>query len=164
MSKTQTPAAVSSPPVNRLRTGLSLPCLHALAVAACVFSSGCAAPLPKSAGAFTRLAPNLFLWTDTCNVYVVRDGDSALLIDLGDGTILDRLEEIGVREVEWVLFTHHHREQCQGAARLKARCTKFAAPAAERDLFEQPAEFRKMNVALEDQFTIHGIQLCSTPG
>lgn len=28
--------------------------------------------------------PNLFTWTDTCNVHVIRDGDAALLIDLGD--------------------------------------------------------------------------------
>ena len=27
--------------------------------------------------------PNLFVWTDTCNVYVWRDGTAALLIDLG---------------------------------------------------------------------------------
>jgi glyoxylase-like metal-dependent hydrolase (beta-lactamase superfamily II) len=65
-----------------------------------------------------ELTPDLFVWTDTCNVYVLRDGDAALLIDLGDGSVLDRLEDIGVKRVEWVLFTHHHREQCQGAPRL----------------------------------------------
>ena len=63
----------------------------------------------------TRIAPDIFLWSDTCNVFVVRDGDAALLIDLGDGSVLDALSEIGVRRVEWVLFTHHHREQCQGS-------------------------------------------------
>ncbi|MGH7946762.1 MAG: hypothetical protein ACREF9_17430, partial [Opitutaceae bacterium] len=31
--------------------------------------------------------PDLFVWTDTCNVYVLRDGDAALLIDLGDGSV-----------------------------------------------------------------------------
>ncbi|MEY4199356.1 MAG: hypothetical protein RLZZ265_1096, partial [Verrucomicrobiota bacterium] len=39
--------------------------------------------------------PNLFTWTDTCNVHVIRDGDAALLIDLGDGSVLDHLAEIG---------------------------------------------------------------------
>src|SRR5213593_3097280 len=57
--------------------------------------------------------PQLFAWSDTCNVYVLRDGDAALLIDLGDGSVLEHLGEIGVKRVEWVLFTHHHREQCQ---------------------------------------------------
>ena len=76
-----------------------------------------------SAGRFepvgSGLAPDWLVWTDTCNVYVLRDGDAALLIDLGDGSVLDHLGDIGVKRVEWILFTHHHREQCQGAARLK---------------------------------------------
>ena len=48
------------------------------------------------------------------------------------------LGEIGVRRVEWVLFTHHHREQCQGAARLAAWKPQIAAPEIERALFEEP--------------------------
>jgi hypothetical protein len=32
-----------------------------------------------------RNIPDLFVWTDSCNVYVLRDGEVALLIDLGDG-------------------------------------------------------------------------------
>jgi len=90
------------------------------------------------------LCPDLFVWTDTCNVYVLRDGDAALLIDLGDGSVLDRLPDIGVKRVEWVLFTHHHREQCQGAPRLAGRGVKIAAPEAERARVERPASFRKM--------------------
>ena len=58
--------------------------------------------------------PHLYRWTDTCNVYVLKDGKSAILIDLGDGTVLSHLGEIGVTKVDWVLLTHHHREQCQG--------------------------------------------------
>ena len=86
--------------------------------------------------------PNLFTWTDTCNVHIVRDGDAALLIDLGDGSVLDHLAEIGVKRVEWILFTHHHREQCQGAPKLQGRGVKLAAPEAERALFENPMSFR----------------------
>jgi hypothetical protein len=44
-----------------------------------------------------KALPNLFVWTDTCNVYVLRDGNAALLMDLGDGSVLDHLPEIGVR-------------------------------------------------------------------
>src|SRR5687767_11849711 len=99
---------------------------------------------------FTQLAPDLFHWTDTCNVYVLRDGDAALLIDLGDGSVLDQLGEIGVRRVEWVLFTHHHREQCQGAAKLRGSGAKSATNEAERAFFERPLSFRKMRPALTD--------------
>src|SRR5512137_1010362 len=88
-----------------------------------------------------KTIPDLFVWTDTCNVYVLRDGDAALLIDLGDGQVLDHLKEIGVKRVEWVLFTHHHREQCQGASRLKGSGAKVAGPEAERALFERPMDF-----------------------
>src|SRR5687767_1484386 len=107
--------------------------------------------LPESfAGEFVqpyaKNYPNFFTWTDTCNVYVFRDGDAALLIDLGDGSVLDHLSLIGVKHVEWVLFTHHHREQCQGAPKLAEWKAKIGAPEAERALFEQPARFRKMQV------------------
>ena len=142
--------------------------MRSLRLALLLLLSGCAsAPAPASVGGFRRPDPanhpDLYLWTDTCNVYVVRDGDSALLIDLGDGSVLDHLSELGVKQVDWVLFTHHHREQCQGAPRLKGSNAKVGAPAAERDLFEQPAKYRKMNVRLSDAFTIHGTSFVRPP-
>jgi glyoxylase-like metal-dependent hydrolase (beta-lactamase superfamily II) len=132
---------------------------------------GCATPPPLPASTppagFRRPDPgnhpDLYVWTDTCNVYVVKDGDAALLIDLGDGSVLEHLGEIGVKQVEWVLFTHHHREQCQGAPKLDVKRTKVAGPAAERDLFENPAKYRKMNVKLSDAFTIHGASYVRPP-
>ena len=97
---------------------------------------------------FTEIAPDVFRWTDTCNVWVIRDGAAAILIDLGDASVLDALPQIGVTSVEWVLFTHHHREQCQGFPKLAGhsacRGVKIAAPAAERDLFEKPLAFRQL--------------------
>ncbi len=113
-----------------------------------------------------RGRPDLFVWTDTCHVYVLRDGDAALLIDLGDGRVLEHLGEIGVHRVEWVLFTHHHREQCQGAPRLapwREAGTRVAAPEAERALFERPTEFRKMQVRLGDTFTVYGASYVRPP-
>jgi len=127
-----------------------------------------AALVPPTSAATLRpvdpqLAPDVFVWTDTCNVYVVRAGDAALLIDLGDGSVLDQLPSIGVETVEWVLFTHHHREQCQGASRLQDSPIPMAAPEAERALFERPSDFRKMNVRLGDAFTIHGASYVRPP-
>jgi glyoxylase-like metal-dependent hydrolase (beta-lactamase superfamily II) len=124
--------------------------------------------VPGSSGATLEpvdalLEPDLFVWTDTCNVYVIRDGDAALLIDLGDGSVLDQLEAIGVRRVEWVLFTHHHREQCQGTARLAGKRIQLAAPEAERELFERPTNFRKLEVRLGDPYTIHGSSYVRPP-
>ncbi len=110
-----------------------------------------------------QLDPDLFVWTDVCNVFVLRDGDAAILIDLGDGSILEHLPEIGVKRVEWVLFTHHHREQCQGTSRLEGSGAKLAGPEAERALFEKPAEFRKMQATLGDPFTVYGSSYVRPP-
>lgn len=106
--------------------------------------------------------PQLFVWTDTCNVWVWREGDTALLIDLGDGSVLDHLGEIGVKRVEWVLFTHHHREQCQGAPRLSPE-TQTAASLTERPFFETPTEFRKMHAKLADPFSVYGASFVRPP-
>jgi glyoxylase-like metal-dependent hydrolase (beta-lactamase superfamily II) len=112
---------------------------------------------------FTQLDANLFVWTDLCNVYVLRQGDKAILIDLGDGSVLDALPQLGVKTVEWVLFTHHHREQCHGAPRLTDSASKFAAPQAERALFEEPHTFRKLRISLADPHTVHGASYVRPP-
>lgn len=109
------------------------------------------------------LSPNLYIWTDTCNVYVLKDNDKALLIDLGDGSVLPQLADIGVKQVEWVLFTHHHREQCQGVGLLKNTGAKLAAPKAEQSLFEQPTSFRKMKPSLNDKYSVYGASYVRPP-
>ncbi|QDU63083.1 ribonuclease Z [Planctomycetes bacterium Pan216] len=100
--------------------------------------------------------PNLFVWTDTCNTYVLRDGNAALLVDLGDGSVLEHLSEIGVKRVEWILFTHHHREQCQGIGAVDRSETKIAAPFLEQEIFENPTSFRKWYPTLNDKFSVYG--------
>jgi glyoxylase-like metal-dependent hydrolase (beta-lactamase superfamily II) len=105
----------------------------------------------------------LFVWRDTCNVYVLRQGESALLVDVGDGSVLDHLGELGVRRLEWVLLTHHHREQCQGHPKLKAWQPQIAAPAKEQALLERPAEFRKLKPSLGDAFSVHGASYVRPP-
>ncbi len=107
--------------------------------------------------------PNLFVWTDTCNVYVLRDGDAAILIDLGDGSVLEHLPQIGVQRVEWLLLTHHHREQCQGAIQIDRSVTKVAAPKAEQALLETPTEFRKWHPSLGDTYSVHGASYVRPP-
>lgn len=92
----------------------------------------------------TQLSPNLFWYRDTCNVYVLKDGEWGLLIDFGSGEVLDHLAEAGVREVEWILHTHHHRDQCQGDALAVERGIAIAAPAREAGLFEQTDAFWRL--------------------
>lgn len=113
--------------------------------------------------AFQEIDRDLFCWTSTCNTYVLRDGEKAILFDLGDGSVLSHLKEIGVRQVDWLLFTHHHREQCQGFAKLKGTGIKLAAPAAEKALFERPTAFRKMSPTLGDAHSVYGASYVRPP-
>ena len=105
---------------------------------------------------FTQVTKDIYLFPDICNVYVNKSGELGLLIDLGTGEVLDHLKEIGINKIEWVLFTHHHREQTQGYPRLKSTGAKVAVPEVEKALFETPLNFRKMAPALSDAFTVHG--------
>ncbi len=85
------------------------------------------------------------VYSDTCQVYALRDGRRAWLIDLGGGDCLDCLADIGVTEVPEIWFTHGQRDQCQGypkaaAMGLTMRFPKAAQPwvdPATRDDFRR---------------------------
>ena len=111
------------------------------------------------------VSPDIYVWTETCNTYVVRDGDAALLIDPGDAGLLDGLTSVGIQDVEWVLITHHHREQCQGTALIRYRFpdARIGAPAAEREFLERPTRFRPARRALDDPHTVYGSSYLRPP-
>ncbi|MEX2540985.1 MAG: MBL fold metallo-hydrolase [Trueperaceae bacterium] len=82
-----------------------------------------------------RLSSNLFRFRDTCWVYLLKDGDSAVLVDFGNGDVLAALPSVGVERVSDVLMTHHHRDQGQGLWRAAAAGINIWVPAAEQELF-----------------------------
>jgi glyoxylase-like metal-dependent hydrolase (beta-lactamase superfamily II) len=90
--------------------------------------------------AFERLSAHVYRYRDTCNVYVLTSGSRALLIDVGSGSVLEHVHELGVSCVDWVVHTHHHRDQCQGDDRLASE-TRLAVPAREAHLFEDVETF-----------------------
>jgi glyoxylase-like metal-dependent hydrolase (beta-lactamase superfamily II) len=92
-------------------------------------------------GGLTQISPNLYLLRDTCNVYVLKNSDRALLIDFGSGHILSLLGQIGVTKVEGILHTHHHRDQCQGDGQAVAQRIPLYVPAHERHFFEDAESF-----------------------
>jgi glyoxylase-like metal-dependent hydrolase (beta-lactamase superfamily II) len=120
---------------------------------------------------FTQLAEHLFVHHGTINVGIVRHADDrrrALLIDCGDGDVQDTLDELGIAEVDAVLFTHHHRDQASGAGSLVAAGARIGVPAAERAWFEDveaywadPAsrwhlyDFRPHNLMLARSVPVH---------
>jgi glyoxylase-like metal-dependent hydrolase (beta-lactamase superfamily II) len=94
--------------------------------------------LPHAAGdAYTRrveVVPGIARFRDTCNVYVLRSGRDATLIDFGSGAVLDHLDDFAVERVTDVLVTHHHRDQVQGLARAVAAGARIWVPPVEREL------------------------------
>jgi len=88
-----------------------------------------------------KLTDNLYRLEDTCNVYLIRDGSRAVLIDFGSGKILDYLPQLGVTQVDWILHTHHHRDQCQGDKLAAERKIPIAVPAHERHFFADAENF-----------------------
>jgi glyoxylase-like metal-dependent hydrolase (beta-lactamase superfamily II) len=82
-----------------------------------------------------RITSDVYRFQDTCNVYVVRSGREAALIDFGVGDVLPRLPELGIDRVSHVLMTHHHRDQGQGLPRAAAAGIPIWAPHTEQELF-----------------------------
>ncbi|MER9597291.1 MBL fold metallo-hydrolase [Mesorhizobium sp. M0244] len=83
-----------------------------------------------------QLSENLWRFRDTCNVYVLKSGSECLLIDTGSGAVLKHLHAIGLERVDWVLHTHHHRDQCWGTHVIQKAGAKVAVPEFERHLFD----------------------------
>jgi glyoxylase-like metal-dependent hydrolase (beta-lactamase superfamily II) len=104
-------------------TGLGLAAQPASEVGQARASQPARATAPATqaqAPALEKIAEHLWVYAGPINVGVLRQGDKALLIDCGDGSGADRLREDGVKTIEQVLFTHHHRDQCCGVAALIA--------------------------------------------
>jgi glyoxylase-like metal-dependent hydrolase (beta-lactamase superfamily II) len=74
------------------------------------------------------------VFPDTCNVYVLQSGAEAVLVDFGDGNVLDHLADFGVERVTDVLLTHHHRDQLGGLRRAADEGIRIWAPPAELEL------------------------------
>ena len=119
--------------------------------------------LTTAHAAFEELAPGLFVSRGTCNTYLLREGDAALLIDPGGATVLAELEKIGVKKIEQVLLTAHHRELLQGIEKLDRSVTHVAAPKDEQAFLETPADFRKWRPKNGDKFSVNASSYIRPP-
>ncbi|MES0169909.1 MBL fold metallo-hydrolase [Mesorhizobium sp. M0027] len=90
---------------------------------------------------FIQLSEHLWAYEDICTVYVLKSGNECLLIDTGSGTVLEHLNELGIDRVDWVLHTHHHRDQCWGTPKVQQSGAKVAVPEYERHLFDNVEAF-----------------------
>jgi len=97
--------------------------------------------LPAQPAGYRQIAEGLFVVPDACNVYVIKRGDRALLIDSGEGRVRELAGTLGVHAFDWVLHTHSHRDQCAATPGLAAGGTKVAVPEKEARFFEDAAGF-----------------------
>ena len=88
-----------------------------------------------------QILPHLYRFEDTCNVYVLVHDGRALTIDCASGQVALHLAQLDVSTIDWILFTHHHRDQCSGAGQLAAGGARLAAPQYERFLFDGVSDF-----------------------
>lgn len=86
------------------------------------------------AEAIREVLKGIYCVSDSCNVYVVKKGDRAVLIDFGTGRVMDLLKETGIRKVEAVLLTHHHRDQAEGLQRAVREQIPVFVPETEYGL------------------------------
>ena len=86
-----------------------------------------------------KLSEHLLVHAGPINVGIIRDGARCLLIDCGDGEVAAGLPELGITTVDWLLFTHHHRDQACGAWRFMPGGAKVGVPATERGWFDNPS-------------------------
>ncbi len=99
---------------------------------------------------------SVYRWYGSCAVYAIVDGQSALVIDGGNTHVAKDLKDAGIISIDWIVITHHHREQTWLYKQCKTAETRIAAPEAERDLFEKPMDFRKIMPSLDDRFSVYG--------
>ena len=63
---------------------------------------------------FTQLSPHLYIHHSHVNTGILCDGNKALIIDASGTSIQSTLTELGIIEVERILYTHHHRDNVAG--------------------------------------------------
>ena len=90
-----------------------------------------------------ELVTGLYRIKDLCNVYLLKRGERALAVDFGAGAWLPELTRLGIRKLDHVFLTHHHRDQCEGLLARRPRGVSVHAPAASQR-FLKPAEVRRL--------------------
>ena len=108
-------------------------CLGFHAAPACAAAPASTAPATRE-----QVAPGLYLYKGCVNTAVFERNGKKLLIDPGE---LNAAPDGG--SVDWVLMTHHHRDQGSNVGRLIESGARLAVPAAEAKLFSDADGFWK---------------------
>ncbi len=88
---------------------------------------------------FSQLSHHLYVHHGHINTGILRDRNRALLIDPGGDSLHTTLTELGITQVEQVLFTHHHRDNTTGFPIPDN--TRVGVPAKEAAWFSEVETF-----------------------
>lgn len=83
-----------------------------------------------------KLDDGLYLFEDTCNVYVICDEHESIAIDFGSGNWLQAAHALNLPSVRRVYLTHHHPDQCAGLLKVAPDRFEVHVPAGEQLLYD----------------------------
>ena len=112
---------------------------------------------------YTQLISGLGIYRDVINVGVLQRNGRVLLIGCGEGKIFEQspLEKgargLSVRpeNVDWILMTHHHRDEAAGLAPFLANGVRLAVPAKEQYLFDAVETFWANDTVWHHNYNFH---------
>ena len=85
---------------------------------------------------FELIQQNIYRLQDATNVYLLKSGTSGILIDAGSEKLTEALAGVGVKQIDWILHTHYHRDQCLGSAALKNAGSNIAIGKSEEEYLQ----------------------------
>ena len=88
---------------------------------------------------YSQLSHHLYVHHGHVNTGILREGNSALLIDPSGASLQTTLAELGISNVEQILYTHHHRDNTAGFPIPENAC--IGVPAAEAQWFSDVKTF-----------------------
>lgn len=88
---------------------------------------------------YSQLSPHLFVNHDHVNTGIIRDGTRALLIDPSGNALQDALDDLGITQIDKIIYTHHHRDNTSGFSIPEN--VSIGVPAAEEQWFSNVESF-----------------------
>ncbi len=88
---------------------------------------------------YSQLSQHLFIHHGHVNTGILRNGNRAVLIDPSGTTLQTTLDELGITQIEHILYTHHHRDSTAGCPIPEN--TQIGVPTAEVQWFSEVETF-----------------------
>ena len=88
---------------------------------------------------YSQLSHHLIVNHDHVNTGIIRDGTRALLIDPSGYSLQNTLDQLGITQIDQIIYTHHHRDNTSGFSIPEN--VPIGVPAAEEQWFSNVESF-----------------------